>query len=293
MAVYFSKKQLIGALVVDSAGNIVGNVEDILLAPDNTFALKVRKVKEVKVEAPDMEKLKEKLLESFSSGWGDPKKKLVKEVSKELGLTKPPTDKDFLEYALYKGIEVPMKEVSKEVVATFPNILMSDIKEIGSSPMGVCVLLSREVESGSSSKVITSESDVVGKLVIDAKARIVGRVKELAYSAEGLGLILCREEKVARSEPDLDQLVQKLSEEMGLKELYVAVRRDLSIPRSRTPSREEILKWAEERGYPIPQKRVEEVVEVALENVVPWSAVKCVGEVILLDVEVEVKPTSS
>ena len=293
MAVYFSKKQLIGALVVDLAGNIVGNVEDVLLASDNTFALKIKKVKEVKVEAPDIEELKKMLIKSFSRGWGNPKKKLEKEVSRELGLTKPPTDKDILEYALCKGIEVPMKEVSKEVVATFPNILMSDIKDIGSSPMGVCVLLAREVESSSGLKGITSESDIVGKLVIDAKARIVGRVKELAYSAEGLGLILCREEKITKKELDVDQLLQRLTKEKSLRNLYAIVKRDLSIPKSRMPSSDEILRWAKEKGYPIPERETEEVVEVLLENVVPWSAIRCIGEVILLNVEVEVKPTSS
>jgi sporulation protein YlmC with PRC-barrel domain len=313
-------QRLVDALVIDSEGYIVGFVERVF-STNGKLQMSIYFPVEVEEREPDMEKLVALLIEDLKTMRsrehrlslkrersdnikGKIKKasklafysiseriistkQLYDEIKRKLGVTHV-TQEVILAYARDRKIEIPYIVKRKKVRELRESVSWKEVKAIGESDQGVCVLLSIPLEARRRNITFPAKpvfkEDVVGKLVIDSNGKRIGYVSSVLYSVEGPGLRLSkhvrREEKL-----NVEEIVERARRKgiipyySNTSDLYKRVARDLGV--KGIPSIGEVLSWAKDKGLLGIEERV-----IEFKFVVPWKYVEKCGDAILLRVPI-------
>lgn len=283
----FKPSELIGSLVVDSEGYIYGHVVKVDIKPEGPF-FKVKSLKSVKEQVPDVEALKQILLRDHKEKHGISNiQELYKFIANELKIQSI-TENDLVNYAKLKEVKIPMKEVSREVEEEKPDIHLNDVEVMNRSDLGSCILVKGPIESTirgiepQKSLPYQKEESLKGKLVIDNSAKILGKLHGILMSPEGLSIQVCKEIMVTKLLPDMNQLKKRIFSEKKPKDLIKHME-SLGFEQPQDLTDDKILAYAKMRGYDIPTNLVSSKTVFLYKSSVPWHQIKKIGDVVLLN----------
>jgi len=289
---YWKQEELLNSLVVDSDGYRIGFVEDIVIEPSE-MKLKVYRAKEqVKTEV-DTLALRELLLRKVKKWkwFGRPSTEDLEElIRQELG-TQEVSENTLVKYAEMHGFEVPRRDVVNRVEEESAVVPWSDIESIGSTELGVCILLKKgyagESEASPQPRYL-SRQEIAGKMVIDRNGRILGSVADLLLSINGPGVRVRRGRLGPHMIPDVDELTRLLAVTYASENtLAENIASKLGIPKIAALEPSAILEFAKKTGVEIPLKEITREEEQVHPTVIPWSQLRKVGDVVLLEGSLE------
>lgn len=287
----YKEEELLDSIVVDKEGYICGYINDVSVEPNNIiihlYAYDVKKE-----EIPDEEELTKQLLTTV------PRKGILHHepsieefydyVRETLNLSnrEPVTLEHFVKYATTKKIVVPKKTQEFRVKKDKGSINWPSVEKIAFTDLGKCVLLKETVEAEKRGVAIREKvdyrdtEDILGKLVVDSDAKIVGSVaKFLIGSPPGLLIHL---ERVAREQtPNIESLKKSLipSRFEDSRQLSDRVKKDLHLEENVNDIN--LIIWATRNGISV-QDSVVETREVVMELPVSWDKILRIGDVVVL-----------
>jgi sporulation protein YlmC with PRC-barrel domain len=279
----FRPSELIGALVVDSEGYIYGHVVKVDIKPEGAF-LKIKSLKSVKEQVPDIEVLKQTLLKECGLS---NVQELYKFIANELKIQSI-TENDLINYAKLKEVKIPLREVLREVEEEKPDIQLSDVEAMNKSDLGSCILVKNPIESeirGIEPKktvLYQKEESLKGKLVIDNSAKILGKVHGILMSPEGLSIQVCKEMMVTKLVPDINKLKKRIFSERKPKDLIKHME-FLGFEQPQDLTDDKIVAYAKMRGYDIPTNLVSSNAIFLYKSSVPWHQIRKIGDVVILN----------
>ncbi|MEM3383474.1 MAG: hypothetical protein QXL52_03710 [Nitrososphaerales archaeon] len=283
----FTPSELIDALVVDSEGYIYGHVVKVDIKPEGPF-FKVKSLKKVQEQVPDVEALKQILLRDHKEKYNISNiQELYKFIINELKIQSI-TENDLVNYAKLKEVKIPVKEVSREVEEEKPDIQLSDVEIMNKSDLGSCILLKSPIESTirgiapQKSPNYQKEENLKGKLVVDNSAKILGKLYGILMSPEGLSIQVCKEVMVTRLVPDMNRLKKRIFSEKKPKDLIKHME-SLGFEQPQDLTDNKILAYAKMRGYEIPTNLVSSKSVFLYKSSVPWHQIKKIGDVVILN----------
>jgi len=198
-------RKLSGALIIDSAGCIVGRGAEISSSEEGA-ELKIYDVIIEKENVLDSEKLKKLLVKYFSErareraeGFLD-KIMLARITIKDVyEIIRSQTgiydidDNVLASYAERIGLQVPFEKKTRESRIHKLTLRLDMIESMNETDLGTCVLLREPVEARIRNIDLSEEkpikfntlNELYGKLVVDGKARILGNVSEVLIGIRG------------------------------------------------------------------------------------------------------------
>jgi len=287
---YIEEERFLDTLVVDSEGYICGRVASFEIRPDKVM-LKLYKEVEEEQSVVDVERLREELmLALFGKAGPKLEKKLYNRIRKELRLPSksPIGEAELVSFARMLGLDIPVKTVKtkrREDVEEPIDLDMVDC--MSETPLGKCIILKEPVEAERKGVEILdyvpykSTAEIRGMMVIDSEAKIIGHAERILIG-KPLGLRIAVETVKETEVVDMEALWQTIMAHFKKPEkFYERLCKDLGI-RPEEITEQHIIEWAERVGMPIP-KRTETAVVKEMTLDVPWTVIKKIGEVILLN----------
>ena len=287
---YIEEERFLDTLVVDSEGYICGRVASFEIRPDKVM-LKLYKEVEEEQSVVDVERLREELmLALFGKAGPKLEKKLYNRIRKELRLPSksPIGEAELVSFARMLGLDIPVKTVKtkrREDVEEPIDLDMVDC--MSETPLGKCIILKEPVEAERKGVEILdyvpykSTAEIRGMMVIDSEAKIIGHAERILIG-KPLGLRIAVETVKETEVVDMEALWQTIMAHFKKPEkFYERLCKDLGI-RPEEITEQHIIEWAERVGMPIP-KRTETAVVKEMTLDIPWTVIKKIGEVILLN----------
>ena len=294
MSSYIEEERFLDTLVVDSEGYICGRVASFEIAPDRVM-LKLYKEVEEEQEVVDIDKLKEELMLALF-GKADPKleKKLYNRIRKDLKLPSkaPIGEAELVNYARMLALDIPTKVVKTKTRKEVEEPVDLEIVEcMSETSLGKCIILREPIEAERRGVEILdfvpykSTAEVRGMLVIDREAKIIGHAERILIG-KPLGLRIAVESVKETEVVDVAALWQNLVAHFRKPEkVYERIAKDLGI-RPEDIREQHVIMWAERMGVTIPKRKETRVVkEMTLD--IPWTVIRKIGDVILLDKTLE------
>ena len=291
---YIEEEKLMDAFVVDSEGYICGRVASFEVEPDRVL-IKLYKEEQEEEEEVDQVRLKEELmLHLFGKVNAKLEKKLYNRIRKALNLSsRTPIGKaELVQFAKSMNLEVPTRKIVRKTREEVEEPVDLDLVAcIGETPLGKCILLKEPWEARRRGLPLLdfvpykSTEEVRGMMVIDTEARIVGHAERILIG-KPLGLRIALETVREEEVVDFQALLQTLMAYFRTpRELYERLAKDLRV-RPDQITQEDIIRWAEENNITVPKRRETKLVK---ENTldIPWTAIKKIGDVILLKGTIE------
>ena len=285
---FWKQEELLNSLVVDSEGYTIGFIRDVVVEPTEV-KLRVHKTKEQVKSEVDGRALRDLLLGKVKrSRWfGKPSRDdLERVIREELGVREV-SEETLVRYAELHGVEVPRRDVLNRVEEESAVVPWSDIDSVGSSELGVCILLKKayagEGETSPEARYM-SRQEITGKIVIDRSGTIVGSVADLLLSIDGPGIRIRRGRLGPHLIPDIDELRRLLSVTYASENtLAENIASKLDIPKIEALEPNAILEFAKRMGVDIPLKETTTEEEQIHPSVIPWSQLRKVGDIVLLE----------
>lgn len=285
---YWKREEIIGSLVVDLNGFIVGYVKDIIINPPNKVSLRIYKIKEEIKTIIDFDALHSLLIQKIKKRFG---KKTIKDLYEEIEkeMKEKVSEQVLIKYAESKNIEIPKKEIIEKIEVDMGEIAWEDIENINESIFGVCILLKKSFfeEKGAISHYVP-ENEIIGKMVIDKNAKIIGNVADVLYSRSGLGIKIVQKTIGSSLIPNIEELKRLLiityASEDNLAENISSL---LKIPKDLALRNDNVLEFAKRSGVEIPMKEVALEEEQEYPKIVSWKEVKTIGDVVILNKSME------
>ena len=287
---YIEEERFLDTLVVDSEGYICGRVASFEIRPDKVM-LRLYKEVEEEQSVVDVERLREELmLALFGKARPKLEKKLYNRIRKELRLPSksPIGEAELVSFARMLALDIPVKTVKtkrREDVEEPIDLDMVDC--MSETPLGKCIILKEPVEAERRGVEILdyvpykSTAEIRGMMVIDSEAKIIGHAERILIG-KPLGLRIAIETVKETEVVDMEALWQTIMAHFKKPEkFYERLCKDLGI-RPEEITEQHIIEWAERVGIPIP-KRTETAVVKEMTLDVPWTVIKKIGEVILLN----------
>ncbi|RLI08190.1 hypothetical protein DRO32_02675 [Candidatus Bathyarchaeota archaeon] len=291
---YIEEERFLDTLVVDSEGYICGRVASFEITPEKVF-MKLYKEVEKEELVTDVEKLKEDLmLTLFGKVSPKAEKKLYDRIRKELKLPSksPISDDDLVRYARMLGLDIPTRTVKvKTRVDVEEPVDLEAVECMNEAPLGKCIILKKPIEATRRGVEILdfvpykSTAEVRGMMVIDREAKIIGHAERILIG-KPLGLRIIVENVKETETIDFEALMSELLAYFKKpKALYERVAKDLGT-KPEYLTEDQIVEWAERAGFTIPKKKeVKLTKEMTLD--VPWTVIRKIGDVILLNKTLE------
>ena len=281
---YWKREEIIDSLVIDSNGFIVGYVKDIIINPPNKVSLRIYKTKEESKIIIDFDALHSLLLQKIKKRFG---KKTIKDLYEEIEkeMKEKVSEQILIKYAEMKSIEIPKKEIIEKIEVDVGEVSWEDIENINESIFGVCILLKKGFFEGKEAiSYYVPENEIVGKMVIDKDARIIGNVADVLYSINGLGIKIVQKRVGSNLIPNIEELKRLLivtyASEENLAENISSL---LKIPKDLALRDNYVLDFAKRTGVEIPMKEVTLEEEQEYPKIIPWKEIKTIGDVVLLN----------
>ncbi len=280
-----------GAMVVDSEGYIYGKTRKPEIRPDR-IVLEVYKERSVDESYPDITALKSILLSAVRKTFGKPTMQdLYAQIRKETGKSEF-TDENLIEYAKRKGIPVPMIKGSKNLEEKKGTVESADIDAIGKTDLGICILLKRPLEAAQRglkpAKIVPFRPyhELGPKMVVDARAKILGYAADMFLNSLGEPQIKLKKKGAVEQEiPDTQALENFLLSHGEKRDRLYKVVADSFHLKQVTP--QHLVTWAQQQGYHIPMKKSLESKELEFQYLLPWKAIRKIGDVVILDSPIE------
>jgi len=285
---YWKREEIINSLVVDSNGYIVGYVKDIIINPPNKVSLRIYKMKEEIKTIIDFDALHSLLIQKVKKRFGKKTiKDLYEEIEKEIG--EKVSEQNLIKYAEMKNVEIPRKELIEKIEVDVGEVSLEDIENINESIFGVCILLKKGFFEGKeATSYYVPENEIVGKMVIDKNAKIIGHVADVLYSINGLGIKIIQKKVGSSLIPNVEELKRLLiityASEENLAENISSL---LKVPKDSALRSNNILEFAKRTGVEIPMKEVALEEEEEYPKVIPWIDIKTIGDTVLLNKSME------
>lgn len=280
-----------GAVVVDSEGYIYGKTRKPEIRPDR-IVLEVYRERAIDESYPDIPALKNILVSMVKKTFGKPTMQdLYAKMRQESGKAQF-SDDEIVEYAKKKGVTIPMIKGTKTVEEKKGAIESPEIDAIGKTDMGICILLKKPLEAAqrgvrSARPVPFRPFHELGpKMVIDARARIIGYAADIFLNSAGEPQIkLKKQGSVEQEVPDIQALENYLLSQGEKRErLYKVVADSLHVKQA---TAEHLPIWARQQGYNVPMKKASEKRELEFQYLLPWKTIRKIGDVVLLDMPIE------
>jgi ribosomal 30S subunit maturation factor RimM len=271
---------LIGAVVVDSEGYIFGNVSKIDISPQGPI-FKIKASEKISDVFPDTEKLQKILIEEINQNGEQDDVQITSVeglhnfIANELDV-RSVTEKEIIEFAQQKNIEVPQKEMVKEFEVEREDVNLVEVEAMNKNELGSCILLkiSSELDRRKLPKLrmvgYKSEEELLGKLVIDNLGRILGTVYSFMMSVGGMRIKIAKESKETKLIPDTKSLRKMLKDKKQQK-----------ILREMTGSSDvddlddhKVISLAKSLDYEIPTNYTSNKTYMVYKTSVPWSHIK-------------------
>lgn len=285
---YWKREEIINSLVIDSNGFIVGYVKDIIINPPNKVSLRIYKTKEESRIIIDFDALHSLLIKKIKKKFGRKTiKDLYEEIEKEM--KEKVSEQTLIKYAESKNIEIPKKEIIEKIEVDMGEVSWEEIENINESIFGVCILLKKEFfKEKEATSYYVPEHEIIGKMVIDKNARIIGNVSDVLYSINGLGIKIVQKRVGSNLLPNIEELKRLLivtyASEENLEENISSL---LKIPKNLALRDNNILEFAKRTGVEIPMKEVTLEEEQEYPKIVPWTEIKTIGDVVLLNKSID------
>jgi sporulation protein YlmC with PRC-barrel domain/ribosomal protein L40E len=290
----YAPEELVDALVVDSAGYICGRVDNVTVEK-GTAVVKIYETEMESKPATDLSKLETALLSKVKKRIGKPQKEdLYRQIMKEMDVGEVTTE-TLEKYALRKRISIPKKTVSKSKKTAKGTIAWRNVRCINSTELGTCILLKVPMEAVRRGVKLKkgvpyqAYEELGPKLVVDSEGKIVGNVEGLRFNTKGPHLHLLRSFAIKREEPDAEKLRENILSQtnMNERELGEQISENLDLDDMAPVTSENLVYWAREEGYLIPTKKIEDEKKIHLKHVIPWTRIRKIGDVVLLDKSIE------
>jgi len=303
MSLWLEPEELKDALVIDSEGYIIGYVDSIVYI-EGKPVIKVY-ISEVIIEKkPDIETLQKILLEDLKLEIKKGAKTSIEKmltpllrlkiddlhtvIKRTMGTSKI-TPEVIIEYARERNVEIPYIATSKKIKKIKDTIHMNDVKIIGKSDQGVCIITSSASEAERrgiqfpKAPTITKIEDLDKKLIIDAEGVIFGYVTGIRYGINGsIGLKISKYIKEAQSSIDIDELSRSYGMSRGA--FLNMIREQLGLSPIHEITLEHIELWAQKSGIKLPWHLKK---EITYKFILPWKYVAKCGDVILLNKSIQ------
>ena len=287
---YIEEERFRDTLVVDSEGYICGRVASFEIKPDRVM-LRLYKEVEEEQSVVDVERLKEELMLALF-GKASPKleKKLYNRIRKDLKLPSktPVGEAELVNYARMLALDIPTKTVKKTTREDVEEPIDLEIVDcMNETSLGKCIVLKEPVEAERRGVEILDyvpykgTAEIKGMLVIDSEAKIIGHAERILIG-KPLGLRIAVETVKETEVVDMEALWQTIMAHFRKPEkFYERLCKDLGI-RPEDITEQHIIAWAERAGIPIPKRTETKVVkEMTLD--IPWTVIKKIGDVIILN----------
>jgi len=297
---YIEEERFLDTLVVDSEGYICGRVASFDIQPDRVL-LRLYKEVEEEQSVVDVERLKEELmLALFGKAGPKLEKKLYNRIRKDLKLPSknPIGEAELVNYARMMALDIPMKTIKKKTRRDVEEPVDLDMVDcMSETPLGKCIILKEPVEAERRGVEILDyvpykgTAEIKDMMVIDSEAKIIGHAERILIG-KPLGLRISVETVKETEVVDMEALWQAIMLHFRKPEkFYERLSKDFGI-RPEEITEQHIIAWAERVGMPIP-KRTETAVVKEMTLDIPWTVIKKIGDVILLNRTLEELRTRS
>ena len=287
---YIEEERFLDTLVVDSEGYVCGRVASFEIQPDKVM-LRLYKEVEEEQSVVDVERLKEELmLALFGKAGPKLERKLYNRIRKDLKLPSksPIGEAELVNYARMLALDIPMKTVKKKTKKNVEEPIDLEIVDcMNETPLGKCIILKEPVEAERRGVEILDyvpykgTAEIKGMLVIDSEAKIIGHAERILIG-KPLGLRIAVETVKETEVVDMEALWQAIMAHFRKPDkFYERLCKDLGI-RPEEITEQHIIAWAERVGMAIP-KRTETAVVKEMTLDIPWTVIKKIGDVILLN----------
>ena len=287
---YIEEERFLDTLVVDSEGYVCGRVASFEIQPDKVM-LRLYKEVEEEQSVVDVERLKEELmLALFGKAGPKLERKLYNRIRKDLKLPSksPIGEAELVNYARMLALDIPMKTVKKKTKKNVEEPIDLEIVDcMNETPLGKCIILKEPVEAERRGVEILDyvpykgTAEIKGMLVIDNEAKIIGHAERILIG-KPLGLRIAVETVKETEVVDMEALWQAIMAHFRKPDkFYERLCKDLGI-RPEEITEQHIIAWAERVGMAIP-KRTETAVVKEMTLDIPWTVIKKIGDVILLN----------
>ncbi len=172
------------------------------------------------------------------------------------------------------------------------NVESAEIDAIGKTDMGICILLKKPLEAAQrglrSAKPVPFRPfhELGPKMVIDSRARIIGYAADIFLNNVGEPQIKLKKQGTVEQEvPDIQALESHLLSQGEKRDRLYKVVADAYHLKQVTP--EHLVSWARQQGYQIPTKKAHEKRELEFQYLLPWKAIRKIGDIVLLDGPIE------
>lgn len=284
-------EEFLGSLVIDSEGYIYGKTRKPEIRPDR-IVLEVYRERTVEDSHPDIPALQNILVSMIKKTFGKPTMQdLYAQIRRETTKTQL-SDEELLEYAKRKGVSIPMIKGSRIIEEKKGAVESPDIEAIGKTDLGVCILLKKPLEAAQrglrSAKPVPFRPfhELGPKMIIDSRARIIGHAADIFLNSVGEPQIKLKKQGTVEQEvPDIQALESYLLSQGEKKDRLYKVVADAYHLKQVTP--DHLVSWARQQGYQIPTKKAHEKRELEFQYLLPWKAIRKIGDVVLLDGPIE------
>ena len=298
----YKEEDLVDGLVVDKEGYICGYVANFRVEPDHII-INLYEYDTQSVQTLNDEELVQRLLEqfppekprsrfSFSSNHKSGLEVLYDQIKDKLNLplSEPVTLENLVDYAKAENIEIPYQTQELKMKTEKGSIDWSYVDKIAFSDVGKCVLLNEAVEARNRNIVPSDEigfkstEDLVGRIVLDSEAKIVGSaVKLLVGYPPGLLINLERVIRMEQLDPEALERALVPTTFTSIQKLFDQVKDDLGL---KNATEADLLTWARRKKIDIPTKVIERR-DMVMELTIEWNQIAKIGDVVILKKTIE------